>query len=175
MTLSQRFRPLISIHALREEGDSVRMAGGLPIGYFYPRPPRGGRPAATISIHALREEGDTYCSLTLKKLRYFYPRPPRGGRRHGIVTACIADDISIHALREEGDIPAFRYILPLSISIHALREEGDLALYELLKLLSNFYPRPPRGGRPFLHQTGLQLVVISIHALLEEGDAVWTA
>ena len=26
--------------------------------YFYPRPPRGGRPAATISIHALREEGD---------------------------------------------------------------------------------------------------------------------
>ena len=33
------------------------------------------------------------------------------------------------------------------ISIHALREEGDLALYELLKLLSNFYPRPPRGGR----------------------------
>ena len=35
-------------------------------GYFYPRPPRGGRPSAArdmgdsmeISIHALREEGD---------------------------------------------------------------------------------------------------------------------
>ena len=37
-----------------------------PSTYFYPRPPRGGRPsgalsggmAALISIHALREEGD---------------------------------------------------------------------------------------------------------------------
>ena len=79
----------ISIHALREEGDvpsgicvpgvpvflstpSARRATAsvapilLAMAYFYPRPPRGGRPvvragdAATvpISIHALREEGD---------------------------------------------------------------------------------------------------------------------
>ena len=35
----------------------------------------------------------------------------------------------------------------LCISIHALREEGDSAatLRQLSK--SNFYPRPPRGGR----------------------------
>ena len=36
--------------------------------------------------------------------------------------------------------------------------------------LRNFYPRPPRGGRPFkqlLKQAG---VLISIHALREEGD-----
>ena len=34
----------ISIHALREEGDSCR-AGFFSAGsYFYPRPPRGGRP-----------------------------------------------------------------------------------------------------------------------------------
>ena len=39
---------------------------GAAIDNFYPRPPRGGRPAsalpagvpASISIHALREEGD---------------------------------------------------------------------------------------------------------------------
>ena len=48
------------------------------LGYFYPRPPRGGRPAALrpvtperwISIHALREEGDRlmdYCFYELKK------------------------------------------------------------------------------------------------------------
>ena len=80
----------ISIHALREEGDeagrlskrhlmlflstpSARRATTLcrpmwsDTGYFYPRPPRGGRPAAgcaalhgeAISIHALREEGDS--------------------------------------------------------------------------------------------------------------------
>ena len=81
---------LISIHALREEGDlprslkpvlfveflstpSARRATVLSVSsrtggqYFYPRPPRGGRPSATahhgkqrfISIHALREEGDS--------------------------------------------------------------------------------------------------------------------
>ena len=57
--------------------------------YFYPRPPRGGRPpkggfllaTPSISIHALREEGDTI---------------------HHEQTAR-ATTISIHALREEGD------------------------------------------------------------------------
>ena len=80
----------ISIHALREEGDnaftaneraallflstpSARRATRLNfrassiVGYFYPRPPRGGRRAVhrplrgceDISIHALREEGDS--------------------------------------------------------------------------------------------------------------------
>ena len=35
------------------------------------------------------------------------------------------------------------------ISIHALREEGDLsASTSKLPQTSNFYPRPPRGGRP---------------------------
>ena len=34
---------LISIHALREEGDGRDRAGPCRWGYFYPRPPRGGR------------------------------------------------------------------------------------------------------------------------------------
>ena len=58
--------------------------------YFYPRPPRGGRPVALtaiscakISIHALREEGDALWAAALRH------RP----------------SISIHALREEGDHP----------------------------------------------------------------------
>ena len=34
----------ISIHALREEGDAADPLCGLPLLYFYPRPPRGGRP-----------------------------------------------------------------------------------------------------------------------------------
>ena len=33
------------------------------------------------------------------------------------------------------------------ISIHALREEGDEFIDFILEALSNFYPRPPRGGR----------------------------
>ena len=80
----------ISIHALREEGDTKAYANGGETCHFYPRPPRGGRPKPThprkkahqflstpsarraticrmmrsrtlwISIHALREEGDTW-------------------------------------------------------------------------------------------------------------------
>ena len=34
----------ISIHALREEGDASTMRRLNPRFYFYPRPPRGGRP-----------------------------------------------------------------------------------------------------------------------------------
>ena len=56
--------------------------------YFYPRPPRGGRPSLTsftlisaiISIHALREEGDPSINGASKFSSHFYPRPPRGGR-----------------------------------------------------------------------------------------------
>ena len=56
----------ISIHALREEGDEMQERVCTVLAHFYPRPPRGGRPAQlarasaaeAISIHALREEGD---------------------------------------------------------------------------------------------------------------------
>ena len=34
----------------------------------------------------------------------------------------------------------------------------------------NFYPRPPRGGRPVAFPLGIILRSISIHALREEGD-----
>ena len=124
-------------------------------GYFYPRPPRGGRrgkkmvgvasnkflstPSARratlsiwtsqssfcISIHALREEGD------------LWPHPPSRRCR-----------ISIHALREEGDTLATHQDQTLFISIHALREEGD-----------------HRHRGRWRHRR------ISIHALREEGDA----
>ena len=35
-----------------------------------------------------------------------------------------------------------------SISIHALREEGDKRELHPRRTSRNFYPRPPRGGRP---------------------------
>ena len=81
------------------------------------------------------------------------------------------------------------------ISIHALREEGDGSPTRPTTTSSNFYPRPPRGGRPpfcvppllaieFLstpsarratkavHAASVTLA-ISIHALREEGDTSW--
>ncbi len=145
----------ISIHALREEGDCLFAPMTFKILYFYPRPPRGGRPvhhridrvvidisihalreegdgrrgallvANGISIHALREEGDPELHNSSYEKQYFYPRPPRGGRRQ-------------HCHYQHRNA---------QISIHALREEGDDIVQNKLKSRQHFYPRPPRGGR----------------------------
>ena len=56
--------------------------------------------------------------------------------------------ISIHALREEGDQGPLGHHRQHHISIHALREEGDIWSSLMRAPVSNFYPRPPRGGRP---------------------------
>ena len=79
----------ISIHALREEGDT---AGGIITDKrveFLSTP--SARRATKfqierkhkmkISIHALREEGDLVTFADTSIRLYFYPRPPRGGRR----------------------------------------------------------------------------------------------
>ena len=57
------------------------------------------------------------------------------------------------------------------ISIHALREEGDYRISAFYQHPQDFYPRPPRGGRPGDRRAG-RLKCISIHALREEGDYV---
>ena len=57
-------------------------------------------------------------------------------------------EISIHALREEGDSGTQAFVRWLNISIHALREEGDRLLPVAYTPTTDFYPRPPRGGRP---------------------------
>ena len=102
----------ISIHALREEGDGRR--GNLCVERpdFYPRPPRGGRPAGAT----LRSRTSKFLSTPSARratIRYkddfadaddFYPRPPRGGRRVAVRLALSGVGISIHALREEGDL-----------------------------------------------------------------------
>ena len=57
--------------------------------------------------------------------------------------------ISIHALREEGDcVMGYITIFTEKISIHALREEGDRKGPDRYEPHGDFYPRPPRGGRP---------------------------
>ena len=125
---------LISIHALREEGDSALRGRGNGRKNFYPRPPRGGRPGRSAAQpivprflstpSARRATRFAYCIDTEKV--NFYPRPPRGGRPRIEDDQNVKDMISIHALREEGDprTPA-AWCVPLTISIHALREEGD--------------------------------------------------
>ena len=127
-------RAVISIHALREEGDTVLSTSTISSVHFYPRPPRGGRRlrfhlcafSVDISIHALREEGDGSGRASRQpENQNFYPRPPRGGRLGA----------------------ADRIHRTTAISIHALREEGDYADARSQGYYTHFYPRPPRGGR----------------------------
>ena len=66
-------------------------------------------------------------------------------------------------------MPPFGYNI-YKISIHALREEGDLVDGPALNHYWNFYPRPPRGGRPKFKYPKQPDLEISIHALREEGD-----
>ena len=129
-----------------------------PADDFYPRPPRGGRQL----LHRWRPHNQYH----------FYPRPPRGGRPKN------AAELADHA----------------EISIHALREEGDAPTLPAAGVLQNFYPRPPRGGRHdavvewvdggrFLSTPSARratyrvigsnhiIIMISIHALREEGDS----
>ena len=171
----------ISIHALREEGDSPSLHPSWRGGNFYPRPPRGGRQCqnsyllifSLISIHALREEGDLvsgYQAVALEK--HFYPRPPRGGRHSIAWRLNSIQFISIHALREEGDSPgggvsakaAYFYPRPP-------RGGQPCSTSASFHLGSNFYPRPPRGGRPLAFHGKPFPTYISIHALREEGDS----
>ena len=124
---------MISIHALREEGDIWKaLCWSRPI---------------LISIHALREEGDLPKKCRALPPPYFYPRPPRGGRLCGLRGRAAAGRISIHALREEGDSGYRLALNRLLISIHALREEGDPDALQTVVQRDDFYPRPPRGGR----------------------------
>ena len=145
----------ISIHALREEGDpacSARSSAGY---HFYPRPPRGGRPRFTtqwdwtrrfLSTPSARRA--TASSSALVRLTLFLSTP--SARR---ATEVLVENYSL------------RYI-----SIHALREEGDRNYMSCTRPLVNFYPRPPRGGRPSQCNTSWNAMHISIHALREEGD-----
>ena len=153
------------------------MTGSLDLFLSTPSARRATRNAAVvqgdadISIHALRKEGDIRFSLISS--------PPQ---------------ISIHALRKEGDRRGCWYVDCRCISIHALREEGDVHLSPdqitqmiflstpsarratrspliIFTAIGNFYPRPPRGGRPCCQGRQALHQDISIHALREEGDS----
>ena len=173
----------ISIHALREEGDST--AGSCPARWsdFYPRPPRGGR---RIRNHITG---------------FFWQFLSTPSARRATYTACVwlcQFDISIHALREEGDTTdtAFIEVDYLFLSTPSARR-ATAASGRFPRPAPNFYPRPLRGGRLFITATMRTGTVflstpsarratpeesrrrhplcISIHALREEGDAFTTS
>ena len=147
---------------------------------FYPRPPRGGRPAVLlqlapifeISIHALREEGDLTGCTGPSITWHFYPRPPRGGRRSSSFwRICVFTFLSTPSARRatsrsgptSGREKYFYPRPPRGGRPHQQQCPGQGG---------NFYPRPPRGGR-LIVLTGIRHhKFISIHALREEGDLI---
>ena len=124
---------VISIHALREEGDSLplvcrlttsaflstpsarRATPAVPAtrsasSYFYPRPPRGGRPRR--------------CKHSKRSARFL--STPSARRATLVVNFCVfgfaflSTPSARRATNDDGKIDDI-----LKISIHALREEGD--------------------------------------------------
>ena len=123
----------ISIHALREEGDSISISVAFAFFRFLSTPSArratGREPEyeykVTISIHALREEGDLQVSAVSRSDFYFYPRPPRGGRRQ----------------TSESKPSSIKFLsTPSARRATSAPRASGLAR-------KNFYPRPPRGGR----------------------------
>ena len=101
----------------------------------------------TISIHALREEGDAPLCSGLECLYQFLSTPSaRRATWHRRRTAM--SDVFLSTPSARRATCGMPYgTQPETISIHALREEGDRMPSTSFSRSSDFYPRPPRGGR----------------------------
>ena len=146
---------MISIHALREEGDlhKVLPTLSLVISIHALREEGDDHPGllsrgVDISIHALREEGDQLWGGRTRPLRDFYPRPPRGGRQW-----------------KKDNLPTRQEFLSTPSARRATTVAADTSIFPY-----DFYPRPPRGGRRRTGRYAGYSAEISIHALREEGD-----
>ena len=184
--------------------------------HFYPRPPGGGR-LKLISPKCTMAKFLSTPSFGISKAPRFLSTPS-GWRATQELTdykvdarflstpsgwRATKDDlgyrgawpISIHALRVEGDRRGRVLRSRQGISIHALRVEGDLKTPGAQRTRTNFYPRPPGGGRPatvpparllpldfyprppgggrplLLYLCSQNAEIISIHALRVEGDS----
>ena len=100
-----------------------------------------------ISIHALREEGDRQAAPVASAQKIFYPRPPRGGRRYQFGP---------------------RKVRFAFLSTPSARRAtcGRIRLHAVVEFLST-----PSARRATEKDELLNFhLVISIHALREEGD-----
>ena len=135
-------------------------ASSFSTSYFYPRPPRGGRRqmegrGINCTIEFLStpsaRRATRSCAAAPPAAGHFYPRPPRGGRRCGLDAAAGEAEISIHALREEGDsCICYDELYKLQFLSTPSARRATVLANICAGCFRNFYPRPPRGGRPSL-------------------------
>ena len=124
----------ISIHALREEGDSV---------------PDSIYQVCKISIHALREEGDLMANLFPASPKLFQSTPSaRRATRSRSISFCAASNFNPRPPRggRPRDLHPLGGGVPFQSTPSARRATAEF-LAEIAEFL-DFNPRPPRGGRP---------------------------
>ena len=169
---------MISIHALREEGDQRLPADRKQPPIFLSTPSARRATNAvqlilegrSISIHALREEGDLTARGSITPGINFYPRPPRGGRRQ--VTQEQRNTILFlstpSARRATPALTALQtgFTFLSTPSARRATSWASLMIPMLLEFLST--PSARRATDCLCHAGAGGL--ISIHALREEGD-----
>ena len=148
----------ISIHALREEGDPLMIITSWPPPLFLSTPSARRAtmswmlfllPSSKFLSTPSARRATQYRHGAVRLCSDFYPRPPRGGRPVWHWQPVLQCWISIHALREEGD-----QLARVSVSQHnrflstpsARRATSVMSMPSCVEI--DFYPRPPRGGRP---------------------------
>ena len=151
------FEQLISIHALRVEGDGCRHLTTDKSCYFYPRPPGGGR---RLRVDRPKLEDCRFLSTPSGWRATHYGRnaecnrkflsTPSGWRATADSLCCLGcGHISIHALRVEGD-PKQNYAVSMFVRTFLSTPSGWRATgvnKEISTTQKHFYPRPPGGGR----------------------------
>ena len=145
----------ISIHALREEGDSTACTGQSITWHFYPRPPRGGRLASLgglltvqlfLSTPSARRA--TMSSSFFSSVMEFLSTP---SARRATLTSSSQKTVQMIFLSTPSARRATstaRSLLPGTSDFYPRPPRGGRhrrAIY--VHLLRDFYPRPPRGGR----------------------------
>ena len=189
----------ISIHALREEGDRLRSVLPLRCFYFYPRPPRGGRRGSLTAFLSLfiflstpSARRATSCQLFVVLLYLFLSTPSARRATNAIVNVLLCFCISIHALREEGDGDSYWFSCFLwdfyprpprggrrasgcehhdrsrFLSTPSARRATINQLRQAFQV--QFLSTPSARRATLLSQICEDRIVISIHALREEGD-----
>ena len=151
----------VSIHATLAGGDPITVAARPCTLCFYPRHPRGWRPAP-----ARRSRPPRQC---------FYPRHPRGWRRFFALEMCYSPSVSIHAtlaggdgliLKQEENTNEFlstppsrvatRYaqidVMQPDVSIHATLAGGDNSGKGRFEWEEVFLSTPPSRVATFGHQ-----------------------
>ena len=124
---------IISIHALREEGDKLPFTSKRLPTNFYPRPPRGGR-------HGDARNGNPACRF----LSTPSARRATGGRALEVLRRKFLSTPSAR----RATMKLFRHQVRGAFLSTPSARRATPSQSTLMASSANFYPRPPRGGRP---------------------------